>query len=119
MSTKNTLLLIKKYKTQQIHLAGIEEREAALNKELSELLNLRKEIACEEISKTNLIENALNEAGIENIYFPNQRGIPMWLQDDIKREVFVNGVRTDVSLNLETGELLLDGKPLEESITQI
>lgn len=104
--------LIEKYKAQQMQLAALEDRETALEKELAKLQELRKQIICEEISKADLIDEALIEVGITNHYFPNQHGSGFCSWDEVRKEVIIEGERVVVSLDLETKTLLFDGKIL-------
>lgn len=106
------MFLIEKYKTQQAQLFALEEREDALQREIAEIQKLRKEVVCEEISKAELIEEALTTAGFENFYFPNERNTGFRAWDDVKREVIIDGARVVVTLDLETQTLFFDGKIL-------
>lgn len=104
---------IERYKAQQAQLAQIEEKETLLRQQLKELEELRYQIVCQEISKSDLIAFALDKRGIKDYYFiEERRGFSP--SDEIKRTLKINGVTTAVTLDLESGILLFDGQPVSD-----
>ena len=99
------MTLLEKYNEQEKILANLDEQELSLQKEIKKIEEQRKEIMCEVITRTDLITEALFKKGIKKIAYLSR---PIATTDWLKAEVYIEGFSTEVSLNIHTGNLLIE-----------
>lgn len=99
------MTLLEQYNEQQALLVELEEQELQLEKQIKAIREQRKEIMCEVITRTDVITEAILAKGIKKVAYLSK---PYATTDWLKAEVYIEGFTTGVSLNIHTGNLLIE-----------
>ena len=104
--------LLTKYKKQQIHILGATQKIEALQKEIRTYENIIEGIQDTAVTRSQLIGEALENAGIDRFYILNTPTGIVHTDDLIHREVMIDGFKVVVSLDLDTYNLLINNEPV-------
>jgi len=104
--------LLEKYKIQQIHIAGATKKIEELQHEINYYNALLDLIHINAVTPSELIAEALENAGINGFYVLNAPANIIPVAGLIHREVMIDGIRVVVSLDIDTSDLLINNQPV-------
>lgn len=99
------MTLLEQFNKQQALLVELEEQELQLEKQIKAIKEKRQEIMCEVITRTDVLTEAILAKGIKKVAYLSK---PYATTDWLKAKVYIEGFTTGVSLNIHTGNLLIE-----------
>jgi hypothetical protein len=108
--------LLTKYKKQQAHILYLNEKVEALQAEIKRHEALLDLIEIDKVKHSQLISEALSNAGIENHYVLTPPAGTIFSENWIKYEVMIDDIKTVVSLDLDTCDLLINNNPVTSNL---
>jgi hypothetical protein len=104
--------LLAKYKKQQIHILGATKKIEELQAEIKKHEHILDYIYADAVTYSELIAEALENAGINGFYVLNAPAHIIPVAGLIRREVMIDGITVIVCLDLDTSELLINNQPV-------
>jgi hypothetical protein len=99
--------LLEKYKIQQIHIAGATKKIEYLQAEIKKHEAMLDLIEIDAVTPSELIAEALENAGINGFYVLNAPAGSIPAAGLIRRDVMIDSIRAVVSLDIDTSDLLI------------
>lgn len=104
--------LLQKYKTQQIHIANADKKIEELQTEIKKHKDAINAIYADIVTYSELIAEALENAGINSFYVLNAPAGSIPADGLIRRVVKIDGITVVVCLDIDTSELLINNQPV-------